>query len=77
MYIYISVCICIQQKAGLNIGRKFLAVRVLGDRHRLPREVVDAPSLVVFKARLNGVLSNLVWCKMSLAMAEELERDDL
>jgi len=27
---------------------------------RLPREVVDAPSLVVFKARLDGALSNLV-----------------
>ena len=28
--------------------------------HRLPREAVDAPSLGVFKARLNGALSNLV-----------------
>ena len=27
---------------------------------RLPREVVDAPSLEVFKARLDGALSNLV-----------------
>ena len=29
--------------------------------HRLPREPVDAPSLEVFKARLDGALSNLVW----------------
>jgi len=27
--------------------------------HRLPREVEDAPSLVVLKARLDGALSNL------------------
>jgi len=36
---------------------------------RLPREVVDAPSLETFKARLDGALSNLVWLKMSLLMA--------
>jgi len=28
--------------------------------HRLPREAVAAPSLAVFKARLEGALSNLV-----------------
>ena len=28
--------------------------------NRLPREVVDAPSLEVFKARLDGVLGSLV-----------------
>jgi len=27
---------------------------------QLPREVVDAPSLEVFKARLDGTLGNLV-----------------
>ena len=27
---------------------------------QLPREVVDAPSLEVFKARLDGALGNLV-----------------
>jgi len=32
---------------------------------RLPREAVDAPSLQVFKARLDGALSNLVWWKGS------------
>jgi len=30
---------------------------------------VAAPSLAVFKARLDGALSNLVWWKMSLLMA--------
>jgi len=42
--------------------------------HRLPREAVDAPSLAVFKARLDGALSNLVWWKVSLPMAGGLER---
>ena len=35
--------------------------------HRLPREAVDAPSLEVFQARLDGAVSNLVWCEVSLA----------
>ena len=35
-------------------------LRVLRPWHRLPREAVDAPSLAVFKARLDGALSNLV-----------------
>jgi len=45
--------------------------------NRLPREVVDAPSLAVFKARLDGVLSNLVQWKVSLPMAGGLELHDL
>ena len=44
--------------------------------HRLPREVVDAPSLERFKARLDGALSNLVWWKVSLPMAGEVGLDD-
>ena len=35
-------------------------------RNRLPREVVDAPSLRTFKARLDGALSTLTELKMSL-----------
>jgi len=35
---------------------------------RLPREAVAAPSLAVFKVRLDGALSNLVWWKVSLPM---------
>jgi len=48
-------------------------MRVGRHQNRLPREVVAAPSLAVFKARLNRALSNLVWWKMSLTMAGGLE----
>jgi len=53
----------------LDTRKKFFAMRVVKHRHRLPREVVDAPSLETFKARLDGALSNLVWLKLSLLTA--------
>ena len=40
----------------------------------MPREVVDAPSLEMFKVRLDGALSNLIWLKMSLFMAGGLDQ---
>jgi len=52
-------------------------VRVVRPWPRLPREAVAAPSLAVFKARLDGALSKLVWWKVSLLMAGRLEPDDL
>jgi len=45
--------------------------------NRLAGEVVEAPSLETFKARLDGALSNLVYWKVSLPMAGGLELDDL
>ncbi|KFO65192.1 hypothetical protein N302_06848, partial [Corvus brachyrhynchos] len=44
----------------LNVRKKFFAVSVMRHWNRLPREAVDAPSLEVFKARLDGALGNLV-----------------
>ena len=44
----------------LDIRKKFFTVRLVRYWNRLPREVVDAPSLEAFKARLDGALSNLV-----------------
>ena len=39
---------------------KFFTMRVVRCWNGLPRQVVDAPSLEVFKARLDGALGNLV-----------------
>ena len=61
----------------LDIRKKIFTVRVVRHWHRLSREAVDAPSLEVFQARLDGALSKLVWWKMSLLMAGGLERDGL
>ncbi|KFO69616.1 hypothetical protein N303_08713, partial [Cuculus canorus] len=44
----------------LDIRRNFFTLRVVRHWHRLPREVVDAPSLEVFKARLDGALGSLI-----------------
>ncbi|KGL94767.1 hypothetical protein N301_04243, partial [Charadrius vociferus] len=44
----------------LNIRKKFFTLRVVRHWHRLPREGVEAPSLEVFKARLDVALGNLV-----------------
>ncbi|KFQ39174.1 hypothetical protein N332_01775, partial [Mesitornis unicolor] len=43
----------------LDIRKKFFTVRVVRHWHRLPREAVDAPSLAVFKVRLDWALSSL------------------
>jgi len=43
-------------------------MRVVKHWNMLPREAVDAPSLEVFKARLDGALSNLIQWKVSLPM---------
>jgi len=44
----------------LDMRKKLLMMRVVKHWNRLPREVVEAPSLEPFKARLHGALSNLV-----------------
>ncbi|KFU84494.1 hypothetical protein M959_03744, partial [Chaetura pelagica] len=44
----------------LDIRKKFCTIRVVRNWNELPREVVDAPSLKVFKAKLDEVLCSLV-----------------
>jgi len=40
---------------------------------RLPREVVDAPSLETFEVRLDVALNNLLWWQISLPIAGRLD----
>ncbi|KFP41262.1 hypothetical protein N324_05614, partial [Chlamydotis macqueenii] len=44
----------------LDIRKKFFTMRVVEHWHRLSRDMVGAPSLETFKARLDGALSNLI-----------------
>jgi len=44
----------------LDIRMKFFTTRVVKHWNKLPREAVEAPCLVTFKARLDGVLSSQV-----------------
>ena len=43
-----------------DISNKFFTMRVVKHWNRLPREVVDAPSLEAFKVSLDRALSNLI-----------------
>ncbi|KFV44762.1 hypothetical protein N341_07515, partial [Tyto alba] len=45
---------------SLDIRKKFFTMRVVKHLNKLPKEVVDAPSLEAFKFRLVGALSNLI-----------------
>ena len=49
-----------QGRFRLDIRRKFFTQRVVMHWNRLPREVVDAPLLEAFKARLDVALDSLV-----------------
>jgi len=49
-----------QGRFRLDIRKKFFTMRVVKHWNVLPTEVVDAPSLETFKARLDGALSNLI-----------------
>ncbi|KFW11828.1 hypothetical protein N326_05236, partial [Eurypyga helias] len=44
----------------LDIRKQFFTEKVMKYWNRLPKEAVDAPSLAIFKARLDESLSNLV-----------------
>ena len=49
-----------ENRFRLDIRRTFFTTRVVKHWNKLPREAVEAPCLVTFKARLDGVLSNLI-----------------
>ena len=41
----------------MDIRKKFFTIRAMRHWHRLPREVVGAPSLEKLKTRLDGALN--------------------
>ena len=49
-------------------------MRAVSPWQGFPRAAVDAPSLAVLQARLDGALSSLVWWKVSLPMAGDWTR---
>ena len=56
-----------------TVMQKNFTVRVTEHWNRLPRDVVDAPSLHTFKVRLNQTLGNVIELCMSLFTAGELD----
>jgi len=65
-----------QGRFRLDIRRKFFTQRVVTHWKRLPKEVVDAPSVEAFKARLDVALGSLVWWLLTLHIVGGLKFDD-
>ena len=65
-----------QGRLRLDIRKKVFTKRVVTHWNRLPKEVVDAPSLEAFKARLDVALGSLVWWLVTLHIAGGMKLDD-
>ena len=59
----------------MDIRKKFFTQSMMTHWNRLLKEVVDAPSLKAFKARLEVALGSLVWWLVTLHLAGGLKLD--
>jgi len=53
-----------QRKFHLHMRKNFFPLRLTEPWNRLPREVVDSPSLEIFKTHLDKVLCSLLWATL-------------
>lgn len=49
------------ERFRLDVRKEYFSQRVMKHRHRLPKEVADAPSLEAIKASLDGLLGSVIW----------------
>jgi len=56
----------------LGVRRKLFTQSAVRHRHRLCRESMDASSLKVFKARLDGIPGSLIWWMATLPMEDQM-----
>jgi len=51
---------CVREGLDWILGKNFFTEGVVGHWNRLPREVVESPSLEVFKKHIDMALQNMV-----------------
>ena len=62
-----------QERFRLDMRKHFFPERVVKPWKRLPREVVDAPSLAVFKRHLDNFLNNMLELLVSPEVVRQLD----